>query len=82
MLGFSPFEETDEKEAIRRVTFYSLWWNANMKMNVRFRVGDCQDMEKKEKDRVHPVNVASKLLNLILKCSKLFIFQCLISGSV
>ena len=30
-----------------------------MKMNVRFRVGECQEMEKKEKDRVHPVNVAS-----------------------
>ena len=53
-----------------------------MKMNVRFGVGEFKEMEKKEKDRVHPVNAASKLLNLVSKCIKLVIFQRLIMGFV
>ena len=59
VFGFSPFEETDEKEARKRVTLYSLWWKVDMKMNVRirFRVGECEEMEDKENDKVHPVSL-------------------------
>ena len=64
VFGFSPFEETDEKEARKRVTLYFLWRNANMKMNVRIRrrMGECKEMEKKEKNNVHPVTCEQCLL--------------------
>ena len=38
-VGSFPFEETHEKEANKRVTLSTLWWQVDMEMSIRLRRG-------------------------------------------
>ena len=48
-----------DKSKRKRVTLSSLWWQVETKISVRIRrrVGECKEMEEKEKESVHPLKI-------------------------
>ena len=48
-----------DKSKKKRVTLSSLWWQVEMKIIVRIRrrVGECKEVEEKEKESVHPLKI-------------------------